>query len=45
MKCVFIAAVVVDNVVVDNDAVVLIAACVNATIIVEYDIVCMILMG
>ena len=45
MKYVFIAAVVVDNVVVDNDAVVLIAACGNATMIVEYDIVCMILMG
>ena len=36
----FIAAVVVDN-----DALVLIAAFVNAMIIVEYDIICMILMG
>ena len=40
MKYVFIAAVVVVY-----DALVLIAAFVNAIIIVEYDIICMILMG
>ena len=40
MKYVFIAAVVVVN-----DALVLIGAFVNAIIIVEYDIICMILMG